>query len=398
MKRVMVTGIGVVTPLGNSLDALADGLLAGRSGAGPITLFEPARLATRIAAQVDTAGLPEHPDRKWSFALAASEQAMAGQTLDPSLGGLSLGIGLDLFSMPDLVQYLHHHGLPPGADPQTFLQTPSELCIEAISRRFNLSYPPQTHISACAASTDAIGTAFWTIRRGQRRWMLAGGSDSMINPMGVAGFCKIRATTTRNERPEQASRPFDRGRDGFLLGEGAAVLLLEEQASAQARGATCYGEVLGFGNSFDAHGISEPHPRGLGAVLAMRRALANAAVRPEQIAYVNAHGTSTPKNDPIETLALRAVFGAHAERLWVSSTKSMLGHLISASGAVEVAATLACARRGLVHPTINLEQPDPACDLDYIPEGPRPLPAAGLMLKNSFAFGGQNACLVLGQG
>lgn len=394
----MVTGIGVVTPLGNSLDELTEGLLAGRPGAGPITLFEPAQLPTRIAAQVDSSNLPEHPDRKQSFALAASEQAMAGQTLDPAQGGLSLGIGLDLFSMPDLVDYLRHHGLPPGADPQTFLQTPSELCIEAICRRLALTYPPQTHISACAASTDAIGSAFRTIRRGQRQWMLAGGSDSMINPMGVAGFCKIRATTTRNHAPAQASRPFDRGRDGFLLGEGAAVLLLEERQAALARGAVCYGEVLGYGNSFDAHGISEPHPQGQGALLAMQRALSDAGVSPEEILYINAHGTSTPKNDPIETLALRRLFGSHADKLWVSSTKSMLGHLISASGAVEVAATLACARRGQVHPTLNLEQPDPACDLDYVAEGPRPLPAGSLMLKNSFAFGGQNACLVLGQG
>lgn len=393
--RVVVTGIGVVTPLGNDVTALAEGLLEGRSGASAITVFDPGGLATRIAAQVNTADLPAHPDRKWSFALSATSQALVGQRLEPGEGGLALGIGLDLFSMPDLIEYLREHGIPPERDRETFLQTPSERCVHDICRRHGLTYPPQVHVSACAASTDALGHAFLTIRRGSRRWMLAGGSDSMINPMGLAGFCKIRATTVRNDEPARASRPFDRDRDGFLLGEGAAVLLLEERESALRRGATVWGEIMGYGCSFDAHGISEPHPEGRGAVLAMRRALENAGVGADEIAYVNAHGTSTPKNDPIESAALRQVLGQRASEIGISSTKSMLGHLISASGAVEVASVLACAARGKVHGTLNLEAPDPLCDLDYMSNGPRTLASGRAILKNSFAFGGQNACLVL---
>ena len=219
--------------------------------------------------------------------------------------------------------------------------------------------------------------------------MLAGGTDSMINPMGVAGFCKIRAMTTRNEDPRRASRPFDRDRDGFLLGEGAAMLVLEELEAAVARGARIYAELCGYGNSFDAFGISEPHPEGAGAVLAMRRALQQAGDPP--VGSVNAHGTSTPKNDPAETLAIKQVLGTEVP---ISSTKSMLGHLISASGAVETAAAILCARKGWMHPTINLENPDPHCPLDYVPGKPRRL-EEGYILKNSFAFGGQNACLVI---
>lgn len=392
----MVTALGVVSPLGNDAQSLAEALLAGRSGAGPIGLFDASGLPTQIAAQVDHSNLPTHPDRKWSFAVSASQQAMAdAAALKAEQGGLALGIGLDLFSMPDLIEYLGYKGIPPQRDRATFLQTPSEHCVHEICAKFGLTHPPQILVSACAASTDAIGQAFWAIRRGQRQWMLAGGSDSMINPMGLAGFCKIRATTCRNDQPHKASRPFDRDRDGFLLGEGAAVLLLEERESALRRSAPILGEILGYGNSFDAHGISEPHPQGAGAVLAMERALRNADVSPEQVDYVNAHGTSTPKNDPVESSALRQLLGAQAERVMVSSTKSMIGHLISASGAVEVAAVLACAARGLVHPTINLENPDPLCDLDYLRDGPRPLKPGSIILKNSFAFGGQNASLVL---
>lgn len=393
-RRVVVSGLAVISPLGNQVSKFCDALLAGRSGGGPVTLFDPSRLATRIAAQVDASELPLHPDRKWRFALAAAQQLQemtAG--LAPEQGGVSLGVGLDLFNMPDLIQLLEHPQSVPT--DEHFLHSPSEACVYDICRLWGMSHPPQIHISACAASTDAIGYAFRAIRRGQRQWMVAGGTDSMINPMGLAGFCKIRATTTRNHEPQKASRPFDRERDGFLLGEGAALLLLEERQSALERGATCWGEILGFGNSLDAHGISEPHPQGEGALLAMQRALAEAQVSPQQIAYINAHGTSTPKNDPVETRAVHRLLGPGAHRVAISSSKSMLGHLISASGAVEVAATLACAARGWAHPTINLEHPDPECDLDYIPDSPRALPGGSLILKNSFAFGGQNSTLVL---
>jgi 3-oxoacyl-[acyl-carrier-protein] synthase II len=224
--------------------------------------------------------------------------------------------------------------------------------------------------------------------------MLAGGTDSMINPMGVGGFCRINAMTERNDDPEKASRPFDRNRDGFLLGEGAAMLLLEPLQAATQRGAHIYAEVTGYGTSFDAYGISEPHPAGEGAVLAMTRALRDAKIKAEQITYINAHGTSTPKNDVVETQAIRRVFGKRAEQIPISSTKSMLGHLVSSAGAIETAASILCAQKGFVHPTINLMNPDPLCDLDYVSEGARRVKVTYL-LKNSFAFGGQNSSLVL---
>jgi 3-oxoacyl-[acyl-carrier-protein] synthase II len=232
------------------------------------------------------------------------------------------------------------------------------------------------------------------IRHGTRPWMLAGGADSMINPMGVAGFCKIQAMTSRNDDPRRASRPFDRQRDGFLLGEGAGILVLEALDEAQKRGAHIYAEILGYGNSFDAHGISEPHPEGDGALLAMQRALDSAGLAATEIGHISAHGTSTPKNDPVESKTLRALFGTHADGVVVSATKSMLGHLISAAGAVETIAQIACGSAGWAHPTINLDTPDPACDLDYAASGPRKLQGP-CFLKNSFAFGGQNAALVV---
>ena len=390
-RRVAITGLGVVSPLGNDLPQFVERLLAGDSPAGPITVFDPAALVTRIAAQSKA---PEvTADRKIGFAVAAAHAAVEDAGGYPhGTGGVSFGIGLELFSMPDMVRLLN--GEPNSTKhPLNFLQTPSDLCLHLVSREHGLGRPPLLHVSACAASTDAIGAAFRMIRSGSRDWMLAGGTDSMINPMGVAGFCKIQAMTTRNDEPKRASRPFDRDRDGFLLGEGAGVLVLEPLDAALARGARIYGEIRGYGCSFDAHGISEPHPQAAGAVLAMQRALADAGIKPTEVGCVNAHATSTPKNDPIETLGIRRVFGAHADLLKVNATKSMIGHLISASGAVETIAQVACGAQGWVHPTINLENPDPACDLDYVREPCRA--RQQVFLKNSFGFGGQNASLVV---
>ncbi|MBI2898640.1 MAG: beta-ketoacyl-[acyl-carrier-protein] synthase family protein [Planctomycetes bacterium] len=394
-RRVAVTGMGVVSPVGNDVESFRDALLAGRSGAGPITLFDPASLPTRIAAEVKWTG-PIFRDRKISFALAAAEQAFGSATRGGSgphgRGGASLGIGLELFSMEDAVA---DPPLPDALEDRlTFLQTPSDLCVHLISKRYGLSAPPVTHVSACAAGTDAIGSAFRMIADGRRDWMIAGGTDSMINPLGVGGFCKIRAMTVRNAEPARASRPFDRGRDGFLLGEGAGILVLEALDDARARGAAIRAEVAGYGNSFDAHGISEPHPEGRGALQAMTRALEDAGLSPERIDCVNAHGTSTPKNDPVETAALRRLLGARAKEVPVCATKSMIGHLISAAGAVEAIAAIACMEAGRVHPTINLDDPDPACDLDYVPDRARPH-RHECVLSNSFGFGGQNASIVL---
>jgi len=401
-RRVAITGMGVVSPLGNSVAELLDGLLAGRSGAGPITLFDPATLPTRIAAEVRiTWNAPSLRDRKILFALEASRQAWeqassCGSRLDGRDAGLSLGIGLELFSMDDLIAMRAPGFRPPepARERLAFLQTPSDLCVHLIARRYGLGRPPLVHVSACAAGTDAIGAAFRLVASGRRSWMMAGGTDSMINPLGVAGFCKLHAMSTANDAPARASRPFERRRDGFVLGEGAGVLVLEDLDRARARGARIIGEVAGYGNSLDAHGISEPHPEGRGAGQAMAAALADAGVSPGEIDCVNAHGTATPKNDSVETLAIRRLLGGRARTVPVCATKSMIGHLISAAGAVEAIAALACAQAGYVHPTINLDEPDPDCDLDYVPHTAR-RHAQRVILSNSFGFGGQNAAIVL---
>lgn len=408
MKRVAITGMGVVTPLGNTLDVFRDGLLRGRSGISGITLFDPGSLPSRIAGQCQLANV-RFRDRKIDFAVAATRAALAhangGATAlekhyPPQDRGVSMGVGLELFDMADLVRFTAAEGTGsgiPGFADASFLQTPGDLCVRAMAEVIPMGIPDAIHISACAAGTDAIGDAFLRIARGQARMMLAGGTDSMINPLGLGGFCKLNALSTRNDEPQRASRPFDRNRDGFVLGEGAAVLVLENFDDAVRRGATVHAEIVGYGNSLDAHSISEPDPQGRGAARAIGNALAMAGLPPSAVDYINAHGTSTPKNDPAETRAIKAVFGDRARAIPVSSTKSMIGHLISAAGAVEAVAAILCANAGMVHPTINLEQPDPDCDLDYVSGGARAWPVE-YFISNSFAFGGMNASLVLRKG
>jgi 3-oxoacyl-[acyl-carrier-protein] synthase II len=396
--RVAITGIGLITPLGNDPATFRDNLLAGRSGVGPITLFDPATLPTRIAAQVAWDG-PVLRDRKVTFALEAARAALEHAGRPAGEGGLSLGLGLELFSMDDMAR-LRAPGfaLPDGlAERLTFLQTPSDLVVHLISRRLGLTAAPRTHVSACAAGADAIGAAFRQVASGRRDWMLAGGSDSMIHPLGVGGFCKLTALSTRNDDPARASRPFDRTRDGFVLGEGAGLVVLEPLEAARARGARIHAEVAGYGNSFDAHGISEPHPEARGALQAMTRALAEAGIEPRQLDAINAHATSTPKNDPIEALALRRLLGDHLSKVPVCATKSMIGHLIAAAGAVEAIATVLCLQAGAVHGNPSLVDVDPACaDLD-LPRETR-AHAQEWALSTSFGFGGQNAALVLRRG
>lgn len=369
---------------------------------GPLTRFDPCELPTRIAAQVPWEPEPWGPqgptlalrDRKIGFALEAARQALAAAGERPAgLGALHLGIGLELFSMPDMA-LLRAGGSPPeGPERLTFLQTPSDLMVPLLAARYGLEAPPRVHVSACAAGSDAIGTAFHAVARGRAEWALCGGADSMLNPLGVAGFCKLRAMSRRNEDPPGASRPFDRGRDGFVLGEGAALLVLEPLEAALARGASIHAEVCGYARTLDAFGISEPHPNGEGALRAMQGALQDAGLDPSAVGCVSAHGTSTPKNDPVETEALKALFGARALEVPVVAPKSMLGHLISAAGAVEAVAAIGCLERQRLHPTLNLSDPDPRCDLDYVPGRARDH-AHQVTLSNSFGFGGQNASLV----
>jgi 3-oxoacyl-[acyl-carrier-protein] synthase II len=394
--------MGVVCPLGASVGAFAEGLLAGRSGVRAITVFDASTLPTRIAGE---APLPEDAplgDRKIAFALEAARQAMRAASAcgtRPAGGAdaaVSMGVGLELFRAPDmLARRRPGFAMPASLEARlAFLQTPSDLCVHLLAREHGFGAPPLVHVSACAAGTDALGHAFRLVASGRRRAVLAGGTDSMVNPLGVAGFCALRATSTRNHEPERASRPFDRGRDGFVLGEGAGALVLERLEDARARGATIHAEVSGYGASLDAHGISEPHPEGRGALRAMRRALDDAGLSPDDVDAINAHGTGTPKNDPVETLAIKRLLGERARAVPISATKSMIGHLISASGAVEAVAAIACMERGMVHPTLNLDDPDPDCDLDYVPGRAR-AHAQRHVLSTSYGFGGHNAAVVL---
>jgi 3-oxoacyl-[acyl-carrier-protein] synthase II len=398
--RVVITGLGVISPIGCESGEFRAKLLAGVSGVEMITLFDPVSFRTRVAAEVKERFPTGLRDRKIAFATEAARHAVndAGRH-DGRDAGLSLGLGLELFSMDDLAASRRPGFVPPQSPRErlTFLQTPSDICVHLISKTYGLSQPPRTHVSACAAGTDAIGNAFRLVRSGRWRWAMAGGTDSMINPLGLAGFCKIGATSTANDPPHKTSRPFDANRDGFVLGEGAAVLVLERLDDALARGATIHAEIVGYGNSLDAHGISEPHPEGRGAFQAMSRAVADAGLTPDVIDCINAHGSATPKNDVVETLAIKRLLGDRAKRVPVVSTKSMIGHLIAAAGAVEAVAAIVCMQAGMLHPTINLDEPDPACDLDYVPHTARPHEQR-YVLSNSFGFGGQNASILLRNG
>jgi 3-oxoacyl-[acyl-carrier-protein] synthase II len=406
--RVAITGMGVVTPLGNAVDVFIDALLAGRSGIRAIRNFDPASLPTRIAGEAELPAEVPFGDRKIAFALEAARQAMAdasacGSTPGGAEGGanaaVSLGVGLELFDMAALAQrWLKAAPLPEALSERlACLQTPADMSLHLIAHRYGLRAPPIAHESACAAGSDAIGNAAQLIARGTRRWMLAGGTDSMINPLGVAGFCALSATSERNAEPERASRPFDRTRDGFVMGEGAGVLVLERMEDARTRGARIHAELLGYGSALDAYKISDPHPEGRGAVLAMQRALASACLPAEAVDAINAHGTGTPKNDPAETLAIKRLLGQRAYAVPVCATKSMIGHLISAAGAVEAIAAIGCMQRSRIHPTINLEHPDPECDLDYVVGSARTCEQR-VVISSSYGFGGHNAAIVLGHG
>jgi 3-oxoacyl-[acyl-carrier-protein] synthase II len=394
--RVAVTGVGVVSPIGIGYPAFREALVEGASGVGAVTLFDPAELPTRFAAEVPLR--PEElafRDRKVDFALRAAEEAVRDAGSPEGDGaGVALGLGLELFSLSDLVAGIEGPLPVSTEDRLQFLQTPSDLCLHSIGVRHGLTAPPITSVSACAAGADAIGTAFRMVASGRRRWMLAGGSDSMVNPMGLGGFCRIQALSTRNDDPAGASRPFDRGRDGFVLGEGAAVLVLERLEDARARGVRVRAEVVGYGSSLDAGHISRPHPEGRGALQSMRRALEDANLGPDRVDVVNAHGTSTPLNDVVEARAIRALLGERTATVPVSAPKSQFGHLVAAAGAIEAAAAIAGLEKGVVPPIRNLTDPDPECDLDLV-AGPARRHRHEVVLSNSFGFGGQNASLVL---
>jgi len=404
-RRVVVTGLGLVTPLGNDLESNWESLVSGCSGIGPITRFDASDLPVRIAGEVrdfDPAAFIEKKEIKKMdafihYAIAAAQMAVDDARLPlssvaPQRAGVLVGVGMGGIAT---IEEYHRAYIESGLKKVTPFFIPRLIASMApgyISMRFGLKGVNYAVTSACASGAHAIGDAFRQVRFGFQDVILAGGAEASVTPMGVAGFAVMRALSTRNDEPQRASRPFDRQRDGFVVAEGAAMLVLESLESAQARGARVYGEICGFGANADAYHITSPAPAGEGAAACMALALEEAGLRPDEVAYINAHGTSTPYNDANETVAIKRAFGEHATRVAVSSTKSMIGHALGAAGAIEAAYTLLAVHRGVIPPTINYEEPDPECDLDYVPNVARRAPVS-VALSNSFGFGGTNACL-----
>ena len=405
--RVVITGLGAVSPLGNDVVTSFDAILAGRSGIGPITQFDAAAFDCRIAGEVKnfdpTPAFPNakdirRMDRFAQLGVYAGHQALKDSGLDLERSnrdeiGVFIGSGIGgLHTTEEQHKVLLAKGpgrVSPFMIPALILNMASGL----FSMYNKLRGPNVATCSACATSTHAIGEAWRTLKMGDAKVMFAGGTEATVVPMGIGGFCAMRAMSTRNDEPQRASRPFDIGRDGFVMGEGAAVVVIEELEHAKARGARIYCELIGYGNTADANHMTAPSPEGEGAARCMRMALKNARLNPEQIDYVNAHGTSTPQGDICETLAIKTVFGAHARRLAVSSTKGATGHMLGAAGAMETALCVKALERGVLPPTINLENPDPACDLDYVPNVARER-RIDTFVNNSFGFGGHNATVI----
>jgi len=418
-RRVMVTGIGCVTPLGTSVAELWDNLLAGKSGVEKTTLFDASNFPTNISAEVRDWSIEsegedptewENRGRHTRFAAGAAKQAVKDSGVLGSVEPLRLGVYLgagegqqDFAHFSQMMAAAVAGGeLDQGAfvraglevlDPMAELEQEPNMPAGYLAAMFDAQGPNVNCLTACAASSQAVGEATEIIRRGEADVMLSGGAHSMIHPFGVTGFNLLTALSERNDEPHRASRPFDLHRDGFVLGEGAAMVVLEEYEHARARGAQIYGEILGYGTTADAFRITDTHPEGRGAISCLKMALADAGKNTDQIDYINAHGTSTAVNDKVETLAIRQVFGQYADGIPVSSTKSMTGHLIAAAGATELIVSLMAMRHDAVPPTINYETPDPNCDLDYVPNQARDRQCS-TVLSNSFGFGGQNITLI----
>ncbi|MCC9601156.1 beta-ketoacyl-[acyl-carrier-protein] synthase family protein [Stieleria sp. JC731] len=420
-RRVVVTGIGMINPMGHDAQTVWKGLQAGKSGVGYTTLFDASGFPTKISAEVKDWNLTDadHPlggtdqlGRHTKFAIGAAKQAIQDSGVlevisDPVRFGVYLGSGEGNQDFNTFSQMMTAAIAGGDFDASTFISKGLQLLDPAkeleqepnmpaahLATMFNAQGPNLNCLTACAASSQAVGEATEMIRRGDADVMLAGGTHSMIHPFGVTGFNLLTALSESNDEPTKASRPFDRLRNGFVLGEGSAMVVLEELESAQKRGATIYGEIAGYGTTADAYRITDIPPDGHGGIAAMRMSIADAGLKPNDIRYVNAHGTSTQVNDKVETLACKQVFGDNAANVPVSSTKSMMGHLIAAAGVTEMIVCLLAMRDSILPPTINYENPDPLCDLDYVPNEARKadIPYA---LNNSFGFGGQNVTLCL---
>ena len=410
-RRVVVTGIGIISPLGNTRQESWAGAKEGRSGVGQITRFDASAFATHFAAEVK--GFSPDPfiefkeqkkqDLFSQYAVAGAHEALTDAKLlgdktsyDAAKMGCVLGVGIGGLMILEKYYAAYLEGGPKKISPFLIPGMISNLGPGNVAIKYGLKGVNYTVTSACTSSTHAIGEAFRMIADGMQDMMVTGGAESTVSPVGIGGFCALKALSTRNDDPQRASRPFDKDRDGFVLGEGCTILVLEELGNAVKRGAQIYGEVLGYGTSCDAHHMTAPSVDGEGAINCMRNALQWAGLNPNDIGYLNAHGTSTPANDSSETAAIKTVFGAWAHNgLLVSSTKSMTGHLLGAAGAIEAAFCLLAMRDSIVPPTINLDNPDEGCDLDYVPHKARQHKVQ-IAMSNSFGFGGTNASLIFG--
>lgn len=405
-RRVVVTGIGVISPIGNDVNEFWESLKTGKNGIGRITAFDPSDFASQIAGEVKDLDPSRYLDPKiikrmdpfCQFGVLASKQALDDSGIDienddPTRIGVYTGSGVGGMQ---IIEQQHKVLLEKGPRRVSPLLVPMmivNLLPGQISMVFGLKGPNIAVLSACATATHSIGEAMWAVRNNLADVMVSGGSEAAITPLGLAGFCSMKALSTRNDAPEKASRPFDKERDGFIMAEGSGILVIEELEHARKRGAEIYAELIGYGASADAHHLTAPAPGGEGAARCMQMALDDAGIGPEDVDYINAHGTSTPLNDKFETMAIKTVFGDTAEKVPVSSTKSMHGHLLGAAGGVESIACLLAMRENLIPPTINYEVPDPDCDLDYVPNQAREA-SVDIALSNSFGFGGHNGTLI----
>lgn len=406
-KRVVITGVGAVTPIGIGKDEFWNNLIAGKSGIGLITRFDTTDFTSKIAGEVKDFDYTQYVDKKEGkrmdrfvhYAIAASKMAIADAELDLEKVdrdriGTCIGTGIGgVETLHDQYKALFDKG-PNRVSPFFVPMMIANMAAGQASITLGLNGPSTAIVTACASGTNCIGDAFKTIQRGDAEVMLAGGTEAAISPIAVAGFCSMKALSTRNDAPEQASRPFDKERDGFVMGEGSGIVVLESLEHALARNATIYAEVVGYGTNADAYHMTAPAPEGAKASECMKLALKDAGVAPEAVDYINAHGTSTPMNDKNETLAIKSLFGEHAKKLAISSIKSMTGHLLGAAGGIEVIATALTIKNSVIPPTINYTTPEDGMDLDYVPNTSRKA-EVNMALSNSFGFGGHNAAILL---
>ena len=405
-RRVVVTGLGVISAIGIGKDAFWQGLKEGRNGIHLIKSFDTSHFPSKIAGEIHDFDPLHYMDKKDArktsrfiqLALAASQDAIKDASLkineeNAERVGVMIGTGIGGLSfMEEQAKILMEKG-PTRCSPFTVPMMITNMAAGMVGIMSGAKGPNSCVVTACATGTNAIGDAFRWIQRGDADVAIAGGTEAAITPLACASFAAARALSTRNDQPERASRPFDKERDGFVMGEGAGILILEELESAKKRGVPIYAELAGYGMSGDAYHMTSPSPAGEGAARCMRLSLEDAGMTPEQVDYINAHGTSTELNDKFETLAIKSAFGDHAKKIKISSTKSMIGHLLGAAGGVEAIATILCMKHHFVHPTINYEVPDPECDLDYVPNQGVSLPVQ-IAMSNSFGFGGHNATVV----